>query len=324
MKSRLLLIGLLIGFLVFLFKQEPATPSASDPVPRKSPETKNRAVSKSDRTNEKILEEIVKQKNVPIEFYGQVVDQNGEAIQGVKIFVTVRHWYPIPAALFPDSYSIPVHAVSDSNGRFQINGAKGDGFWVESISKEGYRLSPKTYRHSGPVNGTPENPVVYKMWKGTGAPEHLTTYAKSTRIPYDGRVVVFDLLEGIKSDAANATGDIRVSLVRDPLERELGSKERYDWKATIEAIDGGLIPSDDEFLYLAPLDGYEPSHEIEMLRTDQKWTPIREVSFFLKSRGGQSYGRVTVKFMTDSSRETTGFSIASALNPAGSRNLEGK
>jgi hypothetical protein len=37
-----------------------------------------------------------------------------------------------------------------------------------------------------------------------------------------------------------------------------------EWHATIEAIDAGLIQSDDKFIYEAPEEGYQPKIQIDM------------------------------------------------------------
>jgi len=157
------------------------------------------------------------------------------------------------------------------------------------------------------------------MWK-EGAKETLVPFHKSTRIPYNGTPVTFDLLKG-ETQLGAGEGDLRVILSRTPLEVQRG-RQPYDWVATIEAVNVVLAEPDDEFMYLAPETGYRPKLEINMPASSTNWASLKSLSFYLKSRGGLCYGRVQLEFSTDWPQGGTGFRIDSVVNPAGSRNLE--
>ena len=116
-------------------------------------------------------------------------------------------------------------------------------------------------------------------------------------------------------------GDIRITLTRIPAQIKRG-QQKYDWTASVEAIDGGVIESNDDFMYSAPETGYVSKLNIGVTAIDANWSADKKVSFFLKSRSGSNYGRVTLEFMTDSEKPKTGFSFHSVINPSGSRNLE--
>lgn len=275
--------------------------------------------------SEEVFQQVVDEKNTQIDFYSKVIDQNDNPLSGVRVKMNVRQWYVKSFALLDaDAHFLRFETITDADGLFSILGTKGDVISLESIEKEGYELSSKAINGFNYVRGETvysDKPAIYKMWK-KGIPAKLVTFHKATRVPYDGTPMIFDLLKGKKSTDTNAQSDIRVTLTRNPLKRPLGSKEKYDWTADLEAIDGGIIASDDEFMYLAPEIGYQPRLEMRMMRTNVDWTPNWSVSFYLKSRGGQCYGQISVEFMTDSSEATTGFTITSALNPDGSRNLQ--
>jgi len=110
-----------------------------------------------------------------------------------------------------------------------------------------------------------------------------------------------------------------VTLIRTPLQIKCG-QQKYDWTATIEAVDGGVVASTDEFMYRAPESGYEPKLTVAVSAQDPKWSAEGKVAFYLKSHG--KYGRVTAEFTTDYDRPKTGFRIDAYFNPTGSRNLE--
>jgi hypothetical protein len=216
---------------------------------------------------------------------------------------------------------ILVEKESDADGRFEISGETGDGFDVKSVQKTGYELSQKTANHFSPSSGSFENPVIFKMWK-KGESAQLVSQDKDMRIPYDGTPVIFDLLTGQKNVGGSATGDLRVALTRNPLNIPLGYKKTFEWHATIEAIDGGLIRSDDEFMYVVPADGYQPRIQIDMPADAANWVNIYDISFYAKTRGGNVYSQVKFEFRVDSSKPQTGFTIISTANPNGSRNLQ--
>ncbi len=144
---------------------------------------------------------------------------------------------------------------------------------------------------------------------------------KWIRIPYDGTSVSFDLINGAKVQNQEQSSDIRVTLTRTPINIIRG-RQKFDWHATIEAIDGGLIEAEGDFMYLAPEQGYKPRIEIQVNANDPKWSADRKISFFIHNRAGRQYGRITLEFNTGSDQPTTGFGFVSYINPSGSRVLE--
>jgi hypothetical protein len=303
-----------------------ATNESQNVVPSKTTQTDattgnavQQKVSDVFKTNE--IVQSIEAKNSPISFFGKIVDQDENPVSGAKVSSTIRQWYvKSPVTLAYGAHFIPVETESDSNGRFEISGKSGDGFGV-GIVKDGYQLSPKAPRGFGPTAGSFENPIIFKMWK-MGDSATLISQDKDTRIPYDGTPVVFDLLTGQKNTGDSATGDLLVTLTRNPLNIPSGYRNEFEWHATIEAIEGGLIQSDDEFMYSAPETGYQPRIQIDMPASATNWANIYNISFFAKTRGGSVYSRVKFVFRVDSPKPQTGFTITSSANPSGSRNLQ--
>ena len=262
------------------------------------------------------VQQAVARRNIPVSFFGRLIDQDGNPVSGVKISVSVLHLELTATTI---DRTIHLGSESDLAGRFEIQGATGDGFDVDYIGKTGYQLSPKTPNHFSPINGSAENPVIIRMWRKLESAQ-LISQDKDTRIPYDGTPVVFDLLAGQKN-VGGSSGDLRVTLIRNPLDITT-SRRGFEWHATIEALNGGLIQSDDDFMYEAPIDGYQPRIQIDMPANAAKWASIYGISFFAKTRDGQVYSRVRFEFRVDSLKPQTGFTITSAANPNGSRNLQ--
>jgi hypothetical protein len=263
----------------------------------------------------------VAEKNVPIYFWGKVVDQDGAPLAGVQIEMSIRQW--ISDSLGMRGQFPLFNRQTDPGGLFELVGQSGDVLEFKSIKKEGYALSPRslqTLQYDQSSAPEPNNPILFRMWKNT-TNEHLVTFNKDFRIPYDGTPVVFDLLAGgISSN--ETSGDIRVRLIRNPQNVPFGGKTPYNWTASIEPLNGGIKESNDEFMYRAPEEGYQAKLEINMPASATNWSHRVKISFYFKSRGGQCYGRATTELRTDSQQDTTGFSIDSGVNPSGSRNLQ--
>lgn len=348
MKNRLLIICLVlvtlwIGFLMFAPKQT-LRPSAnqnpensSEPVglsttaeritelPVPIAET-NSAIPPTNR--EPSLEEKIRSAiayaNVPIAFYGKVVDQDDKPLSAVRVVLRTRKGvYAGPGLLSTGSEKFT--RMTGEDGGFNLSGTKGDVLAVESIEKEGYELSTKTSRSFG-FHGAgdkfvpdPNNPVVYRMWRIRGG-EPMTYFPSANfGIACDGTPTLFDLLKGVR---ANGQADLKVSFVRTPLNIERNKDFRYDWVLTIEASDGGLIESEDEFMYVAPEKGYLPQIQYKMGKDEENWTAIIKKKFYIVSRGGRCVGRFNLHFDGGYEPPPTGFGIEAWMNPAGSRNLE--
>ncbi len=110
-------------------------------------------------------------------------------------------------------------------------------------------------------------------------------------------------------------------LVRNPQQITYGQRN-YEWTLTLESLDGGLMESNDEQMFLAPAEGYQTKLVIHMPADATDWTNEKSFNLYLKLRGGQQYGRAELKVLVGSDRQATPFYIISFINPGGSRNLE--
>ena len=270
------------------------------------------------------LREIMDQANQPIQFWGKVVDQCNTPLSGVEVQLSIRHTRERVPGATEDVFEY-LDIFTDGEGLFRVADRKGALVGVESLTKNGYEapyVGNRVYWYAAAVKAmkfSPDenNPEVFRMWRRSGA-ERLIQKGISTRIPYDGRSVLFDLQYG--TEVASG-GDLRVTLLRTPLVIKRG-QQKYDWTATIEAVEGGLIETTDEFMYLAPDTGYVFKLVLAVSAKDPHWSPDKEIFFYLRGRGGRTYSRVKAKFMTDSEKPKTLFVLDSFTNPSGSRNLE--
>src|SRR5580658_8524785 len=68
----------------------PAAPLIGQPTLQAKPPSD--VVTNSEARRQAILGQIIAQKNIPVDFYGLVIDQDSNPIPDVKIKSSVRHW----------------------------------------------------------------------------------------------------------------------------------------------------------------------------------------------------------------------------------------
>ena len=298
-----------------LSKDTPNAPSA-DTFPS-VPAKQNHGSTKVEtgESREIQLQQDISSKNVPVNFYGMVVDQNNQPIPSVRIVMNVRHSEYSTSQGISSTYP-KTDTQTDFSGRFSWTGETGDEISVESVTKNGYLLSPKAPHYFAASSSTYADPAIFKMWKET-AKEPLIGGSHVFGIVPDGRIYTLDLISGKKLEGA-ADGDLQVSVVR-PSGVEQTSK--YQWSFMIAGIGGGLLETDDEFMYLAPESGYEPKIELQFNPNDSTWTQFVKKQFFIQTRNGKVYGRIQLQvdalYNNDSAVE-----INYVVNPNGSRNLQ--
>ncbi len=336
-KHFLLLILAFIGLFIWWMTHQINTPtfeepaehmeqvSADSPEPTNNAETIKNSSDAPPRTHEEFMarfEQRLKEKadaqerglnewRTPIEFYGKVVDENGNPVEGAQIEFSCTDLSPAGNSYY--------RTTSDADGLFSLNNVQGKLLVVRSIVKDGYYVSKQNrnnFFYAGEnENFIPEfgNPVVFHLRK-KGQAEPLITFKKSFRIPRDGTPVEINFLSG--KTTALGSGHLRVECWTQDKGRKSG--QMYDWKCLITVPSGGLQIATNEFNFLAPEDGYQAGFEIDMPETASNWSSDVEYKFFLKLADGK-YGRMTFAMIAGGDHFCM---IESSLNPSGSRNLE--
>src|SRR5262249_47206394 len=146
-----------------------------------------------------------------------------------------------------------VQTTSDGNGLFALHGGNGESLSV-TPRKQGYALASDNagfkYSHFYPEARhvpNPSQPVVIEMHKLQGA-ERLIHYQSKVYVPLDGSPVRLDLQTGRTVDT---DGDIIIRVESSPVPN---ATEKYDWKASVQVVNGGLATTRTEFekMYVAP------------------------------------------------------------------------
>lgn len=250
-------------------------------------------------------------KNIPFDFYGRVIDQDSNALAGVKFKLAVRHWSTTTLG------AIHIERETDADGRFDIHGETGDAFDVESMGKEGYESEPGQHTF-GAMGGSFESPVVFKMWSAN-AHEQLITGGKSFHIQPDGKPYVIDLTKGTIAESGD--GDLKVWI---KYATQVVRGQTYDWSCEIAPVGGGLLEESDlnASMYVAPTEGYAPAFQLQQQIKGGQSGSIGTRRFYVKLKNGQEYGRITVEMDAPYNDEVPGrVRVSYALNPSGSRIL---
>ena len=341
------MVGLLLLSLFFFFKKAPTEGTNYDTLPERPVEKQpnepsvtnfatgkvtaqnvylppNASINSQSNDSEATLRQIVEEKNVAINFWGVVIDQNGKPLEGVNVYGNVRTWYMTQTLNF-DSRFPKVSAVSDSGGKFEMNSLQGDVLTISALEKEGYEPEPGSlrgfgYHTSEKFSADPNNPIVFRMWK-KDIKEPLITGEKFFKVIPDGRTYTIDFVKGNINESSNPNGDLSVWIKRtDP---QIGRK--YDWSFSVQAHDGGLSKEADEYnsMYLAPEDNYTSVFEGNFLASEEHWgNAISGKRFYIKTRNGQVYGRIEIDVYASYGNTGEGrFWIKYAVNPTGSRIL---
>jgi hypothetical protein len=244
-----------------------------------------------------------------LDFYGRIVDQGGNPVEGMKVTAKVGTYEGFSRGGGTDSVT-----ESDANGRFSFIGITGAGVGF-LLDKEGYEYNqrlPSTTRPND-YRPDPSNPVIFRVWKLVGAEAMIHTKITAA-IPCDGTATTFDLSTGRRS------GDLQVTLTRNPL--NIDRKKAFDWSLTVGMAGGGLIEIADAYPNEAPAEGYVPTVTVSMDSADKKWSSELTRSYYFEAHGGKIYGRVDIYVRADFQPPPTLFGAEIFANPSGSRNLE--
>lgn len=332
---------LLVGVLLFLFSgkkleqeksyQSPAKQNArlhqrtkiQGDDPRITPELIARHEAATKKLEQEAMQKIKNVLRTPINFWGQVIDEDQNPIQGAQIRFGATDKYFETGSQY--------HAVSDKNGLFRIENIKGISLSVR-VKKEGY-YSPRetsggSYDYHQPQYSklpipTKKSPAVFIL-KKKGEAEPLVKYTKGSKIPASGAPVGFDLKRGTVVPLAKA--DLVVSGYPNHKPTYQGKKDYpypwgYEWGYQLKVAGGGLIEKEGgKYAFVAPENGYQETFAFDMPRPkeDQEWKSSDEKKFYIRLADG-TYAEINFRYIPGGDR----FMVVNGLyNPSGSRNLE--
>lgn len=295
-----------------------ATPSASD-----APIVLSNENEMSDRDDPAKVRRAIEAGNVPINFWGRVVDQDDMPLPGVRIAYrySVHHGNDQGVAWI-EHETRKGEVVSDNGGSFAITNIKGHDLTIESLSKLGHVYRKKhnlSYNFGGNMPETrfesrPDKPVRFVMtneriWEELN---HKRGYIK---LNGDGTPGPWNLWDG----EADPSGELVVTFRREPAVLNLPDR-LSTWSADLHVVGGEIMEAAwGEDVHRAPEAGY--SATVPYPKEDQK-EGVGVRSFYLRTRNG-NYGRIQVELYPGDNGPTARCFVTSDMNPRpGSRNLE--
>lgn len=267
----------------------------------------------------------VNSMNVPIRFWGLVVDQDNAPLPGVKVLTHLRTWRLHPMGIASTDFP-QQKAVTGADGRFEIEGGQGDVLAVESLQKQGYEPEPRAcrsfiYDGSEPFIPDRNSPVVLRMWP-TNLHARLLAGSRGWSLVPDGRVYTVDLRRGTCSVSNALEGDFRISMTRAA---DAATARRFDWSLVIQAIGGGFLEETNptSAMFEAPADGYTKEIRLSQSAADRRWSPgTRKRRLYLQSGTGQRFGRIEIQAYANSLQTGQArFFVDYTLNEEGGRLL---
>jgi hypothetical protein len=255
-------------------------------------------------------------KNNPFNFYGKVLDENGQAVAGAMVKMSVG------GELGSTKGETEHQVQSAPDGLFSLEGVHGMSVSV-SVAKEGYYTLPE--KHPGAwwwmergfkpgTMPTKDQPAIFSLKKkGPTEPLIVLKTNGSVNVPPDGTAVEYNLER--RRVVKGQPGTFNVQLWADAHDPK--SPQPYRWKYRITVPGGGLQPIQNEYEFSAPSSGYQEFIENEVAPGVSGWNDSREQMYFVKLADGK-YARIRFEV-----RALGDFFIEDGyLNPSGSQNLE--
>lgn len=261
--------------------------------------------------------------NAPIEFFGKVVDERGNPVEGASTFYIV-------GTLSLEGSPTLDGPRTDSSGLFSITGKRGptlsvwvehDGYHKTGTAKQRFEYARKDYTLGNEPPTPPRNsnaPSIFVL-KRKGMAEPLVYHQRiRTKLPMNASPITIDARTGQSGGRGNEV--ISISMRSDGDKLPLNTFHPFDWSVTIEVPGGGVAERMDALDFEAPEDGYLPQQTINMPTSlpQGAWKSDIQRDFFVKFPSG-NYGRIRLNISGDKGR-----SISEVfLNPTpGNRNLE--
>ena len=250
---------------------------------------------------------------IPIEFYGRVVDQDSAPVADAVI----RYgWNDVDG-------NHERFMRTGSDGRFAIEALHGKHLTVD-VSKDGYHVV-KQNAHSfeyaaffEPIYHRPErgNPVTFRLVRKLDA-EPVIARRAAERLAYDGPSY-YDLERGTLTQQRPPGPALQLQFERS----ESPQGQPFDWKWKVEAVNAGLVETEEEIAQMAPEEGYVSAWEASLVASAKNFRKTGHVRFYVRTVDNR-FARVDVEVAHPNSRDVgPRVTVNSVLNPSGSRNVD--
>lgn len=333
-RKKVILIGILliVGIAVYLGMNRSSNPQAIESSDNAGNAPMRDLASSRKRPIPGIgdpVRDFIDAYKTPIEFYGKVIDQHGEAVGGASIKIL-----PVNNAFGTSDSSSDFEITSDAKGLFSITNMKALSIGI-LVTKEGYLTlgdrgldRPASSRSidfglsdtKGKQFKNPNSPTLFTLHKIGPVEPLVYVDERSWRLAVDGtpRNIALDSEKGIGSHQIEFR--FLSGWNKLPMDNEINSK-RYNWSFEAYIPGGGFLKNGSDYNFEAPEDGY-----VEMIKFEyaasmpkEQWKRSRTERYFVRFADG-THGRI--RFDIDGSSDMSPLSMTSWMNlKLGSRNL---
>lgn len=267
--------------------------------------------------------------NRPINFYGQIIDQNNQPVVGVKVEIATNSYgNDVLPGLMPQHKKF--ERISDNSGRFSVQNEKGMSLPVNLTPHPGYDYNDQdvlglSFRdvdsHTpAPTISSQGEPHIFHAYKLSQAETLIQGACRFYKCIPDGRFYNIDL-QGKNIYEGEKEADLKISIQRPIGDAQFLGHNDYDWSVKIQGEKFYIMETQDRFMYSAPASGYSQlwSYSWRAGQTDYK--KMAAPKFYLKSQDNSIYGRIEFEIKSKFN-DNSSIMIKYWLNPSGSRNLE--
>lgn len=281
-----------------------------------APENPIQQGQRANRKPESRSEEIgryVQRGNVPITFYGRVIDENGDGLGGVSVGYRIQRGEALLEA-------VKVHAdrgtvISGADGMFEISKRKGSSLEVGPFVKNGYRDAQRDVRSFGYMGSTETHvpdahkPVLFVMSR-EDTPRTKDVGHKTLKFAWNQGEVRIPL--------GKKLGDF--VLVPTRVKSQIGLGD-FDWNIKVSMDRAELVSLGEYYSPIAPSEGYRSSMEYGTNNGDDKQPGGASKTYAFKTDDG-FYGLIRLAVYPQREDFVVNGSLNVRLNESGSRNLD--
>lgn len=255
--------------------------------------------------------------NIPIVFYGRVVDQDSKSLAGVRIMPEVKRSTNLVehyAVVDPVIKCQPV--FTDASGKFVIQGYRG--YLLDfSLTKEGYRS------WGGGASYDRRLPDCHKPDANKPVEFMLISDNFSLAEKVHGKNLSFAWNTGpVKINCGLTVGSMALTSTRSGM-NPANKRQAFDWSVDVHATGFGMVKLTEKTPKVAPTDGYQPELRYAYPRDAKQWLSSVSDKYAIKTADGK-YGLMEIDLYGDHEDNSVNACVTIYLNKSGARNIDHK